>query len=143
VAEQPTEKNLPWLVLRAANQTQAKGSTVRLIVPRAPEVAEELGMELTDERLLAVQEHLQQHGYVEPANIGLTWGAYTITQAGLRWLEEAQSELSESPTVATESDAAKPERVEARESPEMSLQEAGGGPHQRTPSERPWWRFWG
>jgi hypothetical protein len=142
VAEKPTEKNLPWLVLRAANLTQAKGSTVRLIVPRAPEVAEELGMELTDERLLAVQEHLQRHGYVEHANFSLTWGAYTITPAGLRWLEEEQSELSESPTVATESDAAKSERVEARESPEMSMPKAGGGTHQHTPSERPWWRFW-
>ncbi len=30
---------------------------------------------------------------------------------------------------------------EARESPEMSMPEAGGGP-QPTPSERPWWRFW-
>ena len=38
-----TEK-LAWVVLLAANRTQAKGSTVRLIVPRAPEVAEELGV---------------------------------------------------------------------------------------------------
>jgi hypothetical protein len=133
VAEQPTEKNLPWLVLRAANRSQAKGSTVRLIVPRAPEVAEELGMELTDERLLSVQEHLQQHGYVEPANIGLTWGAYTITPAGLRWLEEAQSELSESPTETPESvvnDQAGPPETQA------------GTPSPQTATESPWWRFW-
>jgi hypothetical protein len=100
VAEEPTEKNLPWLVLRAANRTQAKGSTVRLIVPRAQEVAEELGMELTDAQFLSVEEHLHNHGYIEPANIGLTWGTYTVTPAGLRWLEEAPP--SESPDSSTE-----------------------------------------
>jgi hypothetical protein len=103
VEEHPAEKNLPWLVLRAANRTQTKGSTVRLIAPRAPEGAEELGMEITDARLLAVQEHLQLHGYVEPADIGLAWGAYTITQAGLRSLEEARSGLQEPPTETPES----------------------------------------
>jgi hypothetical protein len=96
VTEQLTMKNLPWLVLRAANRTQARGSTVRLIVLRAPEVAEELGMDLTDTRLLSVEEHLQERGYVESANILSTWGTYTITPAGLRWLEEAPSEPPES-----------------------------------------------
>ena len=38
MTEQFTMKNLPWLVLRAANRTQARGSTVRLIVLRTPEV---------------------------------------------------------------------------------------------------------
>jgi hypothetical protein len=91
--------------LRAANRTQAKGSTVRLIVPRAQEVAEELGLELTDSQLLSVEEHLHNHGYIEPANIGLTWGTYTVTPAGLRWLEEAAppSESSDSPTEALSS----------------------------------------
>jgi hypothetical protein len=69
-------KNLPWLVLRAANRAQARGSTVRLIVLRTPEVAEE-------------------RGYIESANILSTWGTYTITPAGLRWLEEAPSEPPE------------------------------------------------
>jgi hypothetical protein len=114
VAEHPAEKNLPWLVLRAANRTQAKGSTVRLIVPRAQEVADELGMELTDSQLLSVEEHLHNHGYIEPANIGLTWGTYTITPAGLRWLEEAAppSESSDSPTEALSSSPVWPEPAE-------------------------------
>ena len=88
-------EQLAWVILRAANRTQARGSTVRLIVPRAPEVAEELGMELTEARVLSVEEYLQERGYVETANIGLTWGTYTITPAGLRWLEEAPSETPE------------------------------------------------
>ena len=96
-------KNLPWLVLRAANRAQARGSTVRLIVLRTPEVAEELGMDLTDTRLLSVEEYLQERGYVESANILSTWGNYTITPAGLRWLEEAPSEPPEQPTEAPES----------------------------------------
>ena len=142
MAEQPTEKNLPWLVLRAANRTQARGSTVRLIVPRAPEVAEELGMELTEARLLSVEENLQGHGYVEPANIGLTWGTYTITPAGLRWLEEAPPEPQETPTEAPESVVEEPRR----ESPETHLERPEGeeiwleaaSPQEGT--ERPWWR---
>lgn len=96
-------KNLPWLVLRAANRAQARGSTVRLIVLRTPEVAEELGMDLTDTRLLSVEEYLQERGYIESANILSTWGTYTITPAGLRWLEEAPSEPPEQPTEAPES----------------------------------------
>jgi hypothetical protein len=143
VAEQPTEKNLPWLVLRAANRTQARGSTVRLIVPRAQEVAEELGMmELTEARLLSVEEYLQLHGYVEPANIGLTWGTYTITPAGLRWLEEAPSEPQEPPTEASESGVEEPRR----ESPETSVERPEGeeiwldAASPQEASERPWWR---
>jgi hypothetical protein len=144
VAEEPTEKNLPWLVLRAANRTQAKGSTVRLIVPRAQEVAEELGMELTDSQLLSVEEHLQDHGYVEPANIGLTWGTYTVTLAGLRWLEEfPPTESSEAPTEAlsrsvqpepsepkrTQPEEVEPEREEpTRVEPEREEPERGSSP---------------
>ena len=62
-------EELAWVVLRAANRTQARGSTVRLVVPRAPEVAE--------------------RGYVAALDIGLTRGAYTITPAGLRWLKRS------------------------------------------------------
>jgi len=166
VAEHPAEKNLPWLVLRAATQTQAKGSTVRLIVPRAQEVAEELGMELTDSQLLSVEEHLQNHGYIEPADIGLTWGTYTVTPAGLRWLEEAPpSESSDSPTEALSSpvrpepaepaepseperehpdrdapEREEPNRVEPeRDEPERAEPGPGAGGTQED-SERPWWR---
>ena len=114
-------EQLAWVILRAANRTQARGSTVRLIVPRAPEVAEELGMELTEARVLSVEEYLQERGYVETANIGLTWGTYTITPAGLRWLEEAPSETPEPPTEAPESVVEEP-----RESPDTPVERPKG-----------------
>lgn len=79
-------EELAWVVLRVANRTQAKGSTVRLVVPRAPEVVYELGVDLGEHRFLAAEEHLLERGYVELVDIGLR-GTYTITPAGLRWLE--------------------------------------------------------
>ncbi len=134
-------EQLAWVILRAANRTQARGSTVRLIVPRAPEVAEELGMELTEARILSVEEYLQERGYVETANIGLTWGTYTITPAGLRWLEEAPPEPPEPPTEAPESVVEEP-----RESPDAPVERPKGeevrleAPSPQEGSERPWWR---
>ena len=82
-------EELAWVVLRAANRTQARGSTVRLVVPRAPEVAQELGAGLGEDRLLAAEDYLAERGYVAALDIGLTRGAYTITPAGLRWLERS------------------------------------------------------
>jgi DNA-binding PadR family transcriptional regulator len=78
-------------VLRAANQTQAKGSTVRLVVPSAPEVAYEVDVELPEARLQEIEEHLRDHGYIEPVDIGLTRGTYTITPTGLEYLDESAS----------------------------------------------------
>jgi hypothetical protein len=75
------------VVLRTANRTQANGSSVRLVVPRAPEVAHEVGVELTEAQLLAVEEYLHHHGYVVPVDMSLSWGTYTITPAGFDWLE--------------------------------------------------------
>jgi hypothetical protein len=50
---------LAWAVLRASNRTQARGTTVRLVVPRAPEVIDELDMEgVTEERVVEVEEWL-------------------------------------------------------------------------------------
>jgi hypothetical protein len=86
VADGQTEQ-MAWVVLRAANRTQAKGCTIRLIFPREAEVADESGVELTEARLLSVERYLQDRGYIEPANLGLTWGSYTITPAGFSWLE--------------------------------------------------------
>ena len=81
------------VVLRAANRTQAKGSTVRLVVPSAPEVAYEvMGVELSEAQLLEVEEYLQEHGYIEPVDIGLSRGTYTITPAGLEYLDVSASE---------------------------------------------------
>jgi hypothetical protein len=79
-------------VLRAVNRTQAKGSTVRLVVPHAPEVACEVGMELPEARILEVEDYLQDYGYIEPVDIGLARGTYTITPAGLDWLDVGTSE---------------------------------------------------
>jgi hypothetical protein len=65
---------LAWVVLRAANRAQAKDSTARLVVPSAPEVAYEVSVELPEARLLEVEEYLQDRGYIEPVDIGLTRG---------------------------------------------------------------------
>ncbi len=89
-------ESLARVVLRAANRTQAKGSSVRIVVPRAPEVAHEVGVELTEAQLLAVEEYLHHHGYVERVDMGLSWGTYTITPAGLEWLEGGMPEESPS-----------------------------------------------
>jgi hypothetical protein len=81
-------EELAWVVLQAANRTQAKGSTVRLVMPRAPEVAFEMGMEdLGDEPFLTAEEFLVERGYLVPDDLGLTRGSYTITREGFRWLE--------------------------------------------------------
>ena len=107
---------LAWAFLRAANREQAKGSTVRLVVPSAPEVAYEMGMELPEARLLEVEEYLQDHGYIEPVDIGLTRGTYTITPAGLEYLDKGASEPLEAPREeATErSEGAEPRLTTAR-----------------------------
>jgi hypothetical protein len=93
--ETPVAKETELLagtLLRAVNRTQAKGSTVRLVVPRALEVTYEVGMELPEDRLLEVEEYLQNNGYIVPVDIGLTRGTYTITLAGLEWLDMDASE---------------------------------------------------
>ena len=85
-AEEVTER-LAWVVLRAANRAQAKGSTARLVVPRAPEVADEMSVVLTDEQLVSVEVYLEERGYIVPTDLDLIWDAFTITPAGLGWLE--------------------------------------------------------
>jgi hypothetical protein len=161
-------EQLAWVVLRAANRTQAKGSTVRLIVPRAPEVAEELGIDLTDAQYLSVEEYLLDHGHVVPADIGLTWGTYTLTPAGLRWLEvglpessptdDRLRELADEPGEGAAFESAIRAELEEEhrrmEAFERELDEAHrlsepagprpatGGPREE-PVEHPWWRFWG
>jgi DNA-binding PadR family transcriptional regulator len=80
-----------WLVLQAVNRVQAKGSTVRLVVPRDPDIVDELGRELglgpTDEELLSAEDYLLEHGYIAPTGLGVTRNVYTVTRAGLDWLE--------------------------------------------------------
>ncbi len=87
-------EQLAWVVLQTANRTQARDSLVRLVVPRAEEVTRELESTLSEAELLAVEKYLLEQGYVVPANIGLTWGTYTITPAGFHWLEGGLSEHS-------------------------------------------------
>jgi hypothetical protein len=154
VAEEPTA--LAWLVLGAANRAQAKGSSVRLIVPRAPEVAQELGMDLTDEQFLSVEKYLEDQGYIAPVDVSLTWSAYTITSAGYEWLgadlsdqeialaaalwaeisevvrqgRAAERETSREPRASPSATAEEPERVE--------LGSGTGGTQEC--AERPWWR---
>jgi hypothetical protein len=80
-------RRLAWIVLEAANRVQAKGSSVRLVVPRAPEMTYELEPPLSEDEVLGAEEYLLQRGYLAPANIGLRWGSYTITPAGFYFLE--------------------------------------------------------
>ena len=85
-------EQLAWLVLWTVNQAQAKGSTARVIVPRDPEVAYGLEVPPTEDELLSAEEYLLDQGYVAPVDIGLTRGTYTITPAGLDWLESGLPE---------------------------------------------------
>ena len=84
-------ERLGWLVLRAVNRAQAKDSTVRLVAPRDPEIVEQLGRELglgpTDEELLSAENYLLEHGYIAPTGIGIARDVYTVTLAGLDWLD--------------------------------------------------------
>ena len=87
-----------WLVLRAVNQTQTKGSAVRLAVPTDPEIEAQLAslpVAVTDEDLLSAEEYLERHGYLARAGITLTRGTYTITPAGLKWLERGSPQQLE------------------------------------------------
>jgi hypothetical protein len=85
-------EQLAWVVLWTVNRTQARGSTARIIVPRDPDVAYELEAVPTQDELLSAEEYLLDQGYVAPADIGLTRGTYTITPAGLAWLDSGPPE---------------------------------------------------
>ena len=80
-------RRLAWIVLQTANRTQAKGSSVRLVIPRAPEVTDELEPPLSEDELVTMEEYLLERGYVALDDIGLRWGTYTITPAGFYFLE--------------------------------------------------------
>ena len=90
-------EQLAWVLLQTVNRMQAKASMVRLVVPRDPEVAYELGLDPDDEELLLAEEYLLDHGYIALADITLTRGAYTITPAGLDWLDRGLLETPEAP----------------------------------------------
>ncbi len=145
----PEPERLAWSVLRTANRTQAKGSTARIVVPRDPEMVDELGQEWgvipTDDDLLSAEEYLEERGYLAPTDIGLTRRTYTITPAGLRWIEGAPSEATETPrATGEESEHAKPRQSPAsgedREGPEPGTGGAEARPGGTRESRRPWWR---
>jgi hypothetical protein len=83
----PQAEEIAWVVLRAANRKQARGSTARLVDPSVLEVAQEIAAKLGYDRLLAAEDYLLERGYVVPSDTNLTRDAYTITPAGLKWLE--------------------------------------------------------
>jgi hypothetical protein len=119
---EPNElERLAWIVLETVNGAQAKGSTVRLVVPRDPEVAaDELGMDPDGDRILTAEEYLLERGYLAPADVGLTRGAYTITRAGFEWLKKGPPALSEEPPETASGPAAQEDAQEG--------------------VQRPWWR---
>jgi hypothetical protein len=160
---------LAWIVLQTANRTQAKGSSVRLVVPRAPEVTDELEPPLRDAELLEVEEYLLERGHVAPDDIGLTWGTYTIKPAGFYFLEgglpepkDSLRELANNPgeeaalESAIQAELAEEHRLMeevereleevsqklpggASEEPERAESGSGGRGPQEG-AERPWWR---
>jgi hypothetical protein len=83
----PQAEEIAWVVLRAANRKQARGSTARLVVPSVLEVAQEIVAKLGYDRLLAAEDFLLERGYIVPSDTSLSRGAYTITPAGMKWLE--------------------------------------------------------
>ena len=132
--------------MRTANRTQAKGSTARIVVPRDPELADELGRERgvppTDEELLSAEEYLEEHGYLAPTDIGLTRGTFTITPAGLRWIESAPSGVPMAFRAAGE----RPQEAGHQLGSESRKENLGfgGAPAElcgdARGSRRPWWR---
>src|SRR5215210_150187 len=119
-------EQLAWWLLRAVNQTQTKGSTVRLAVPSDPEVVAQLPVAVTEGEMLLAEEYLEGHGYLALADITLSRGTYTITPAGLKWLERGSPQQPESP-----------ETVE--QEPEMAEHRSASGGAQEG-ARRPWWR---
>ena len=137
-------EHLAYLVLEAANRTQGKGTTVRLVVPFAPEVTNELDPTLAEHELLAAEEYLLEQGHIAPANIGLTWGTYTITQSGLEWLEEGVPEPLEA---LHEGADPRPAAGDTREDIEVRqhglvprrVQRGLNEARKQLGEERPWW----
>jgi len=81
---------------------------------------------VTDEELLSAEEYLERHGYLARADITLARGTYTITPAGLKWLERGSpQQLEPAGTV---------EEQQGRGEPLPATGEAQAG------ARRPWWR---
>jgi hypothetical protein len=130
-------EHFAWVVLRTVNRMQAKGSTVRVIVPRDPEVVSEVAQELSlspsNDDLLSAEEYLLECGYIEPVDIGLMRGSYSVTPAGLDWL--GGSFLS--PPRAPEIGAGEHERAELGPVPEALRKARSGRSRRRSHSSGP------
>ena len=112
-------ERLAWVALETVNEAQAKGSTVRFVVSRDPEVAaEKLGMDPDGVQIQAVEEYLLERGYLPPARAGHTRGSYTITPVGFDWLNEGPPTLSEKPEMATDEPGKRRERRRGEEAQE-------------------------
>jgi hypothetical protein len=122
-------ERLAWLLLRAVNRTQAKDSTVRLAIPRAPDVIDELGIDVSGEQLLSAEEYLEDRGYLKRADISLTMGTYTMTPVGLKWLERG---------IAGRAEAV--EAVEEQQGRGQARSDAPGRQEGARSEARPWWR---
>lgn len=81
-------QQLAWLLLETVDRMQGKGTTVRLVVPSDKEVTRQLDTTLAEHELPAAEEYLLERGYIAPANLGLSRSTYTITPAGLSWIDE-------------------------------------------------------
>jgi hypothetical protein len=128
---------LALVVLRAANRTQAKGSSVRLVILRAPEVANEVDTDLTEAQLLSVEGYLAYHGYIEPVHMGLTSSAYTITTSGLEWVKVTEEVKPGRASGDTREDIEKaPQQGQVPRRVQRGLNAA----RKQIEEERPWWR---
>jgi hypothetical protein len=106
-------KKFAWELLDTLNRLQARGSAVRIIVPRDLEVARELGFENADAgAVLVAQDWLEYHHFISRTDIGLSVETFTITPEGLAWIEHPSSER----TV---------ERLETRPQPEQHRARVG------------------
>jgi hypothetical protein len=94
MSDQITMPQLAWMLLHKTNDTQAKGSTRRWVNPR--EAAPLLGLTLNSEPVIAANDYLEDHGYIEdtyalggrPGR-----GLYYITPNGMDWLENPPSDV--------------------------------------------------
>ena len=103
-------QQLAWLLLEAVDRMQAKGTTVRLVVPSDQEVTSRIDPNLTEHELLVAEEYLLERGYIAPATLGCSRSTYTITSAGLSWIDEGFPW----PVGALQTPAADKERAEPR-----------------------------
>src|SRR3712207_2241468 len=77
-------REITGALLETVNRLQAKGSTVRIVVPRSLEVARELGFDDPDTgAVLVAQDWLEYHRYISRTDLGLSVETFTITPEGL------------------------------------------------------------